>query len=1112
MADDDFDPAAFAAAKPAAAPPPPSDDEFDPNAFAAHKAVAGLKPIDPLPALSIPEMQAEMSKSGQREVGRGIEQIAGQPLGNDVANPDPSLLSGSRVWDVARGAGNVALGAADYLGSWPNAIVHGIVGAPVAQAVTRGTGSETAGDIAGAVSDIGATIYAPIPKELPRLRRVPEPVAPPAEPFGVTLSEGQETGNLPTIKREQAALRNQAGDPAYQRAQQFAEQQRAQVEAAKDVATSRLNPTGDILAATPQDTGDIVSAELRNREVARSQAAQDEGEALRPKNLTHPQDAADTVATALRGSSEAVATSQQSNAAALAADREAIRTSLSPTGQVIARNPQEAADVISAGVTRAEEQATAVRDAAYDKFRNMPGSFRPQAFTNIGNDVRRTFNDPKDPFIMNDKTTPNTVSAIDDLDKVLGEPARVAADPDTKSFAPFTPSTIDDVRKRLNAYWRAANNTARATNDYSDVAGMSRVVDAFDDVVSQALKRKRLFDGDGRQIGQAWDDALAAHADLRKTFSPQGKGDTVGPVMNKIVGQREGQAAPANQIDQWTTGSGATPVLVGRRLQSIFGPNSPEIGAIKQSLWSKAVEPPEGMSALPPEKIADNIDKLRASELARTHFTPDELGRMRQHAIDLRNSVPAPAAKTDVVGSAIGKINGVGGQPWTPAELSGTLFGKSGTGDNPLGVKLAQHVKTTYGEDSDAFRALQSGQISSLTRATEGRAGFDPQAISSDIKEFLDGRGRPMAETLYTPEQQATLRTYADKLDDYAKRTAPPGKTDPVEQAIARITGRDGKPPATAREVTSMLLNRSSAADRMQAVNLAKRLKETLSPEQFAAVKQGLFRQIIEPGPKENAADWGSPRIVKRISDLFNNAPELTKAVFDPEDIKMIREYQRLHQKLTVPQAGAQWSNNAPLINRVGKSVAYLIGATLGHYAGMGMPLVGEAAGLAAVRGLDKMGQQREARRIATLMPMVGERMQRYQQAVDAAQRTRLPQYETRMALAGTQLTNALKPLGIDFNRLAVQGPGVAGAQDQNQQQVPRVPSQQKNGGGVDGVQPRAHGGKVGRDLLKDAKPKEHPVVKGARLAPDGSYYLNDPNRPGRYLKVIERNGRRSAA
>jgi hypothetical protein len=928
------------------------------------------------------------------------------------------------------------------------------------------------------------------------LGREPVPPSPPAPPARgpLTLTTGEESGDLPQIQREQSIMRGERGAIAQRATVPFQQQRTAEIEALQNSIADELGP-GD--QSSPNEAGSVVSGRLGDLEKQRNTALQRQGDALVPKGAINPLEAADTVAQTLRDTAESKIAARGSNATALQADREGIRTSLSPTGQVLASNPQEAADIVSAGVTRAEEQATARRDKAFETFESLPGSFRPQAFTNIANDVRRVLNDPKDPFILNDKTTSNTLSAIDDLDRSLGEPARVAADPDTQSFTPFTPSRVNDVRKKLNAYWRAANNTARATNDYSDVAGMSRVVDAFDDTVSNALKRKRLFDGDGRAIGQAWDDALAAHADLRKTFSPQGKGDTVGPVMSKIIGQREGQAMPANAIEQATTGSGATPVLVGRRLQSIFGPASPEIGAIKQSLFSKAVEPAEGMAPYSPEKIADNLDKLRATELARTHFTPQELSRMRQHAIDLRNSVTAPLARTDVVGRALDNINGVGGQGSTLQELNDTLFGKSGVGDNPLGVKLAQHVKNTYGENSDAFRALQDGQLS---KAVQGgsRAAFDHETAADNLDELLNGRGKPMSDVLYSPERQQAIAGYRDALRDYVGKAALPD--DPVERAISRITGRDGGLPATDAEVRDMLYSRSVPYDTATRVALAKRLKGVLSPEAWGTVSKGLFRHLIEPGG--DLKDWGPGKVSERIKKFLDvDGQAMSNVIWSPQQRSLVRTYGDLMGKLEVPKAGANWSGTTGALlravgSKVGMTAATIVGELFspGIYSAVISPVVGY--------GVGKLGEMSEARWARKQMPIFADKMQKWQKAVAAAQRTGLPPYKMIAAAAFNEASRVGTQLGIDLR-------GIVGAAAQEENNSQPGPQDQKRDGGNIKPEGRRHGGKV-NDSPR-SKPAYHPKVTGARLAPDGYYYLKDPNRPGKYLKVIER-GRAAAA
>lgn len=104
------------------------------------------------------------------------------------------------------------------------------------------------------------------------VRSVPVPPRPTLGPFGVTLSEGQKTGELAAIQREQAALRN-AKEPGHERAQEFKTQQAQELERAQEDVAKGLDPfnspvpgamqvgggRGQIIAETPHEAGDIVS-------------------------------------------------------------------------------------------------------------------------------------------------------------------------------------------------------------------------------------------------------------------------------------------------------------------------------------------------------------------------------------------------------------------------------------------------------------------------------------------------------------------------------------------------------------------------------------------------------------------------------------------------------------------------------------------------------------------------------------------------------------------------------------------------------------------------------------------------------------------------------------
>lgn len=153
----------------------------------------------------------------------------------------------------------------------------------------------------------------------------------------------------------------------------------------------------------------------------------------------------------------------------------------------------------------------------------------------------------------------------------------------------------------------------------------------------------------------------------------------------------------------------------------------------------------------------------------------------------------------------------------------------------------------------------------------------------------------------------------------------------------------------------------------------------------------------------------------------------------------------------------------------------------------------------------------------------------------------------------------SLQPLGAGLAAsgisnpalLGIQGPAMAGAQQQNQQNIPGPPSQQKEGGAVQ-RQPRAWGGKVhsAKDNAKVTKAQAHyrggnstkycsvcnmyrapnscTAVRGQisprglcdyfekkvvrargghvpRRAKDGHLYVPDHNRPGKYLRLVPR-------
>lgn len=235
------------------------------GALQAHVPAANSKPsalekaLEPL--TSFPETWGHMASEGREQISRGYDQLK-----NPDSLTDPKAHG---ISDVLTGAGNMALGTAAMGLSPINAAIRTIAGKPI---------EENTG-IPAPLTDFAVSMALPIPKRLPRMSKLGEEARTPGlvneGPLGVTLSEGQTTGDLSAIQREQAALRGQSGAPAQQQAQRFADQQRSQLEAARTDIAQTLDPAGQRIAETPQAAGEVVSDQLQRAAAQRKQGVTD---------------------------------------------------------------------------------------------------------------------------------------------------------------------------------------------------------------------------------------------------------------------------------------------------------------------------------------------------------------------------------------------------------------------------------------------------------------------------------------------------------------------------------------------------------------------------------------------------------------------------------------------------------------------------------------------------------------------------------------------------------------------------------------------------------------------------------------------------------------------
>ncbi len=389
----------------------------------------------------------------------------------------------------------------------------------------------------------------------------PSPVQIPTGPLDVILSEGQTTRNLPAIQKEQAALRGTSGPSAQSRAQEFADQQRQQVAAARDKVVAGLDPIG---------------------------------------------------------------------------------------GQQIVDGPQQAAELAQQSIQSIAGQRKAGVTQSYDYAKSLPGEIHADVFRDIGNTIKTDLSARPEPIII-DELTPRASKAIDFIESRIAElRIKNKADPN----APADPASIVGVNLNGIDQWRRHLSTmkrdAYSSGNAADGRAMNGVISSFDDQVSSAVN-SGAFRGDPRAV-RAWNDARAAHADYKSTFSA-GKGDPVGRVVERILGKANNPAAIPNDVADFIYGSsgvnpGSLNVAVSNRVRKILGDQSPEWAGVKQGLFSRLVETPEGVADLGPGKIAQRLNQFlngNGKELANSMFSPIERALIKQYA-DLHRALEVPQA------------------------------------------------------------------------------------------------------------------------------------------------------------------------------------------------------------------------------------------------------------------------------------------------------------------------------------------------------------------------------------------------------------------------------------------------------------------------------------
>jgi hypothetical protein len=353
---------------------------------------------------------------------------------------------------------------------------------------------------------------------------------------------------------------------------------------------------------------------------------------------------------------------------------------------------------------------------------------------------------------------------------------------------------MDEARKRLVTMFGDAKSKAISTGDKSDMRAMGKILEEFDNSISDALASGK-FSGDAKLAADLQAAARKSHAEYRQTFSSRGPGDEIGRQVEKILGRYHDTAATPGEIANMAYGPASNPgsgntEKIALRLRDILGENSADWQRYKQGLFVHIAQAGAGDAPLAPAKAAGRIDKFlngQTSRFANKIFSPEERRQMANYAKSLRAAEPSTAPLNEVE-KAVARIAGTDGHlPASPVEVADMLYGRAGKGDKGLSVRLALRIKNDLTPES--WTAVRQGMWEKLTARGEGLEPFGPQALSTRLHDFLNGNGKPLARVMFSKAEREEMA----KLASIYKRMTPlKGTTNPSGTApmLAKIASR----------------------------------------------------------------------------------------------------------------------------------------------------------------------------------------------------------------------------------------------------------------------------------------------------------------------------------
>jgi hypothetical protein len=446
--------------------------------------------------------------------------------------------------------------------------------------------------------------------------------------------------------------------------------------------------------------------------------------------------------------------------------------------------------------------------------------------------------------------------------------------------------------------------------------------------------------------------------------------------------------------------------------------------------------------AIAMRSVIDAFDDLVEDRVAKGTVTQgnplDALSQMR-YARGLNTAYRkafTPQGPGDAVGQSIQKILGrYDGQAATPEQIQGMMYNPK----NPLSVKIANRLKSMFGETTPEFGAAKQGFNSFLTERPPGGEAWGPEQIAARIDQYTRGPGRTLTQAYLSPQEISRLQTLGKASRQHANDLV--AGESPFEGVDWQTTFRQA-------------VNGSKKA--VSQIDEALTRVGPTSPA-GSTVRQGLFFNALQP--VQGVEKWGFKQKADNLVGLLQSTRN--SAVYGPEHRQVIKSYIDMLRKLETPKG--IYEPSGPAVDRlklgIERGVGQLIGYTVARHipgAGLAMDLIGMRLGGEGASFLAR----KNVNKIRTQLPIVADEMQKWQRAQARAAKNSNWATNQGTVLATTLLQKSLAPLGIDLSKLPLQlPPGTRGAPfDLRQLQGPgsaaaepdQQPKQRADGGATD--------------------------------------------------------------